>query len=65
MDNFEFCARLHQASWPGGSPVIMVFTQSDARSVVRALTLGVGDYISGLFGRESLPRVIANVSHHD
>jgi two-component system chemotaxis response regulator CheY len=65
MDGFEFCARLHQAAWYDGSPVVMVSTQSDAPSVVRALKLGADDYIPKPFDRELLARVIARVLHHD
>jgi two-component system chemotaxis response regulator CheY len=61
MDGFEFCARLHQVSWYDGSPVVMVSTQSDAKSVVRALKLGADDYIPKPFDREFLARVIARV----
>jgi CheY-like chemotaxis protein len=65
MDGFEFCARLHQVPWYNGAPVVMVSTQSDAKSVVRALKLGADDYIPKPFDREFLARVIARVMRHD
>ena len=65
MDGFELCDRLRGAPWYDGTPIVMVSTQSDAASVIRAFKLGADDYIPKPFEKDLLAQVIGRVLTHD
>ncbi|MBN1825846.1 MAG: response regulator [Candidatus Eisenbacteria bacterium] len=65
LDGFELCERLRDASWYDGTPIVMVSTQSDAASVIRAFKLGADDYIPKPFEKDLLAQVIGRVLSHD
>ena len=62
MDGYEFCHALHEAPWYDGTPIVMVSTQSDASSVIRALKLGADDYVPKPFEMETLAQIIGRVT---
>jgi len=65
LDGFELCDRLRSSPWYDGTPIVMVSTQSDAASVIRAFKLGADDYIPKPFEKDLLAQVIGRVLTHD
>ncbi|MGL6225915.1 MAG: response regulator [Thermoguttaceae bacterium] len=61
MDGFEFCFKLHTASWFKPIPFVLVSTESDARNVIKGLKLGADDFLSKPFDKEIVAQVIQRV----